>query len=412
MLKTHYLNPVYHSNVKTVFKLPEAVLRSEMLLMNIGAENDQSNNYYYQWLNGCLGLIDSVSLQVNGQPIDELTEAHSWLAFQQMRKSNEQNRSVEHNTVGTRWGFGVEKYDRGAGVNQALLGFKENEPLIRPQGVLAPERLGMLNLSRCLGLLRDSEMLPPMANVSVVIRWRTDAQNVFEGNTQANTAVVSKINEPSLFVNEVVDEKLTRELSNKAVQIPHFSMERDSVRVAAVVDGDESGTQLFRVSGFQNKFVRRCVLVNEFLKTVAGAGADRVVKHNDCSASMHDERWNLRVNNANLFTGRGVFSENRKLDTLADAWGPINILQSTQYDGLHQANNLLTGSNAENLRGRVSYGGCKVGQRINDLQIQYSRTGSTIPKDSMGTSEFTLACWAEVGKVVNVSHGRVNVAYA
>ena len=411
MLKTHQLNPSYHSNSKTIFRLPEAVLRSEMLLMNIGAENDQANTYYFQWLNGCLGLIDSVSLRANGQPIDELNEAHSWLAFQQMRKSNAQNRSVEHNTNGTRWGFGVEKYDRTAGVNKALLGFKEAEATIRPQGDLTPDRVGMLNLSRCLGLLRESEMLPPMSNLTLEIRWRTDAYNVYEGHTQA-TAVVSKVNEPSLIVNEVVDEKLSRELSTKAVQMPHFSMERDSVRVDAVADTIDSGNKYYRVNGFNSKFVRRCVLVNEFPKTVLNGGADIPIKENDCSASQHDERWNLRLNNADVFTGPGVFSENRKLDLVADAWGPINILQGTQYDGLYEAANFLQGSNAVNIQGRVSYGGCKLGQRVNDLQIQYRRVGSATPKNGIGTDAFTLACWGEVAKVVNVNRGRVNVAYA
>ena len=65
-----------------------------------------------------------------------------------------------------------------------------------------------------------------------------------------------------------------------------------------------------------------------------------------------------------------------------------------------------------NIQGRVSYGGCKLGQRVNDLQIQYRRVGSGTPKNDIGKDAFTLACWGEVAKVVNVNRGRVNVAYA
>ena len=406
-VKTNQLFPSYHSNRRSVFDLPKAVYLNTWRLTDIGSTTNNPQ-IFYQTNVGCNGLIQSITLYSNNQVIDQLRNAHSFLAFQQLRNANAENYGVEHFNSGTRFGFTVEKYSSVADVHKAILGFR-GDPFIQPG--TEPEQQGWLNLQRALGYLRADAVVPPVNGLRLVIEWRTDGQNVYRGNTQANTTVT--INEPRLIVDEIVDDKTLKDLANKSVSVPFVSMERDSV----LLDG--TGTKTYRLNGFQNKVCRRMLLVNELPPTqandVAAEKHVRDIKSSDASVSQHDETTQVRLNGGNVFPSSGIRNENHKLDMCSGAWGDINICQGFQFDGLDEVHNFLETSNAVNSAGRTSYGGWTVNDRVNDLEITYTRATSAVPKDGSGAadSQMTQACWAEVQKVMSCDKfGNVAVAYA
>lgn len=417
-VKTSQILANYHDNNQTIFHIPRKVFLNTMRLHNLGFTSNHTSEKT-QPTNGMGGLIQNIYLYANGNlPLGQSLNAHSMLSFNALRKSNAQNRNVESALTGCQWAFDIEKYDNSASILKAIIGFSLNDtstyPIVR-QGA-GVGNLGILPLMRCFGFLQRDSIIPPIESLRLVIQWRTDNPlNALRGNTPDDTVIT--VNQPILVVDEVMDSKVINAVSNKSITIPYMEYERDTVYVDVVADGVKQLESL-RFNGFNGKLVGRFILQNQFAPTTtATTGANRakqVIKADDGSVAMYKEVWNPRINGANKFLRNGVDSQNRKLDLLSQTYGDVLVPNGVQYSYMTTANDMFEGSDATNVKGRVSWGAWEENSRIESCEIIYERTGSTEAKiaDTMGSKAFNMSLYGEVHKVARISNGQVNISYA
>ena len=406
-IRTHQLFPQYHSSTRTEFRLEPKVYLNTFRLANI--QPHPSGPIHYQYLNGVGGLFQSITIFSGNTVIEESRNTHEWLAFNQLRSSNPVALDIEHSLSGTRWG-GWKVGPRND-ENVEMIEYGDTDPTVGPDDDPTDlTKAGTLSLQSALQFLKADDVVPLIPDLRIVIEWKTDS-DVFAG---VSAAITFSMEEPVLFADEVVGQKLLSSVTEKTnYRIPYYVMEFDRVRIGSVVNEavqDETVT----LRGFNGKSVRRMLVVN-VPESNAHHGITAIKK--DGSSSQTLEKFNFLVNGRNYFPQGGIDSENKKLSTLAYSWGTpnINIPQGIQFNELkNRETSFLRQSTVDNLRGMVSYFGMYLGQRISELQVVYSRTGRTsgTPEENNELLAFYMDVWCEVGRVLSVNNGRVQVSYA
>ena len=409
-IRTSVLFPVYHSASRTEFRLDNSkVYLNTWRLANI--QPKPSGPITYTPVVAAGALIQNITLFSGDTPIDESRRTHEYLAFEELRNSNAVNLDIGHETSGTHWGFKV-----GARNGQQIptIVYTDATPSVKPDNAAVPalSNSATLNLQKCLPYLAADDIVPAtkIPNLRLVITWRTGAgDNVFAG---ASAAITYSMQEPQLFVDEIISpEVLAKVAQQKSLSIPYFSLEQDRVIMPVATNG-QSRTDTIRINGFNNKSVRRMLLVN-VPSAIGNAGTDRM--KSDASEAQHSEKINFRLNGRNYFALGGIDSANKKLDALAFAWGPISIPQGCQYDNLAlaTADNFLS-ADVSYTQGHLSYGGFWLSDRVSDMEVVYTRYGRNAAAG--GTNQiaaFPMDIYAEVAKVLQVgANGRVTVSYA
>ena len=406
-IRTHQLFPQYHSSTRTEFRLEPKVYLNTFRLANI--QPHPSGPIHYQYLNGVGCLFQSITIFSGNTVIEESRNTHEWLAFNQLRSSNPVALDIEHSLSGTRWG-GWKLGPRND-EDVEMIEYGDTAPTVGPDDDPTDlTKAGTLSLQSALQFLKADDVVPLIPDLRIVIEWKTDS-DVFAGDSDD---ITFSMDEPVLFADEVVGQKLLSSVTEKTnYRIPYYVMEFDRVRIRSVVNEavqDETVT----LRGFNGKSVRRMLVVN-VPESNEHHGTDAIKK--DGSSSQTLEKFNFLVNGRNYFPQGGIDSENKKLSTLAYSWGTpnINIPQGIQFNELeNRETSFLRQSTVDNLRGMVSYFGMYLGQRISELQVVYSRTGRTsgTPEENNELLAFYMDVWCEVGRVLSVNSGRVQVSYA
>lgn len=395
--------PVYHSSERTVFELDNnEVYLSSFRLSNI--QPKPSGGASYQPLVGCLALFKSVTLYSGAIPVEEARNVSERMAFEQLRSSNQVALDLQHSLTGTIWGgWKVADYN-DEDVETIVYG--NDEATAKPDATGVITAGATVNLQSILGFLKSDPVCPAVPNMRIVIEWRTDdAHNVFRGDF----AGTYSIQEPVLFVDCVRSPALLKKVKQNSFKVPYYVNEYDRVRISAAAE-NEVQEDTIRLSAFRGKFVNRVLVVNvpEYL-----ASHEVTVLKKDASWAMKAEKWNIRVNGRNMFALNAVDSQQKKLSLLASTYGNINVPQGTQFwDLANLAESFLHDSSIDDFRGKVSYGGFVLGDRVSEMEIVYARTGE-------GAAEalnnyrlpFFLDVWGEVAKELSVSGNKVVVSY-
>ena len=399
---THQVNPHYHSNSQTEFRIDSKVWSPHFRLANIYPTLTTGTGEEYQYLNGVGSLIKNITLFHDNTPLDSVIEARNFLAFQEMTDNNMSgntnmvNSNVNHKLSNTRMGFSMVNHHNTTFVPEEnpRIAFVNSAVVIH--GQIQKEKSGVLDLRRCLRFLTSGRMInaKPL-RLRLVIEWETDPAKIFVGAVPVSFSM----DEPVLFLDEVVGGNFKNNYNYN-----YISMEWDRVRVPAVVAGVVSSAD-YRYNGFTGKMLRNVLLVNN-LNTKAA----RVIQG---SVAQLDEKFNVRLNGVNLFGGYGVDTPNKKLDYLGKVWRPVNHPQGTQwYELYNHIASLLNLSDVDYLTGRLSYGACRINDRVETLELHYERKGSADVGNDNGKDAFNLDCWAEVVRSINVRDGNVIVGYA
>ena len=400
-VKTKVIFPVYTSASRTEFRLENKVYLNTFRLANLQTKPDVSDVAYVP-LGGVTSAIQNIVLFSGNTPIDESRNSHEMLAFSELRNSNAVNLDIAHENTGTKWGFQVGP--RNANDIPTIV-FTDDSPSVKPDSSAVLSSAGTLNLQKVLPYLSADDIVPGslIPNLRLVIEWRTnEPNNVFSG---ASGGVNYEVQEPQLFVDEVVDPSILSKVnSQSSISIPYFSWEQDRVRIPLAVINTIQSANL-RINGFNNKSVRRMLMVN--IPEDVGT-SDAVLMKNDASVAMHEEVFNFRLNGRQMFALNGVNSENKKLDQVSYVFGSLNVPQGCQYDGLSAGDNFLS-DDVKKLQGHLSYGGFWMGYRISDLELQYKRYGRGAGNQ---LKAFYMDIYGEVSKQLVVKGGQVTVAYA
>jgi len=114
----------------------------------------------------------------------------------------------------------------------------------------------------------------------------------------------------------------------------------------------------------------------------------------------------------------GLTKPNEVLSYLVDTWGEQVVYpQANTTDVSTAMTNVISQANevsaSDDYRGAHSYFGLYLGERIDDLQIRYSRTGLQDTNTSVRptTDQLRVHVFAEVKKALQVNGGKYNVVY-
>lgn len=417
---TRILDPIFTSKNRCEFRLDRDTLySSDMRLLNVGIEQATAGKFYNMLL-GAEGVIQSIQLYDNNTMLSQILSATSWLGFSNLRKSNDTNistsKQLKHNALGF-LAQGNQTYTNGdANDNAIQLTIQQNDDS-------AMGGKAHMSLREVLPFLAAQATIPTnvFKRLRLVIEFKdqTELADLTNDGTQTGLSVITGL---QLVADELTgranpqDMKQREELMMNYRGVAWREVEHDSVHIPATgltADGVAVQTENFLVSGFNEKSLRRLLLVNTPVSGY-GAGTNAVARvGNAGSNTLYDGEVQVKVNGQNLFPGSGVKGANRRLAKLTDAYGPIDATILGNKAGSVYANNISdTLRNA--LGGRIDYTGMRVDRRINEMQIEVKRTGAygSADDNEILNTALTLNMYGEVDKGIVMDGMDYEVVYA
>ena len=202
--RTHIIDAISHSNNRSELRLdPGRVYSASLRLGNLGVSG--VNGKLYNALGGVYSLIKNIYLMNNSDILDQLYEAHNFLAFStSVSNENANNFSLWSHLNGNNNSYSIgHDHDEGDFV-------KENKVVVLPVLKNSLTLNGLLNLKRCFNLLSqfpddmlDTSVFP---NIRIVIEWRdrNEWASCFQGDTTGALATMNVL-QPQLFADEVLN---------------------------------------------------------------------------------------------------------------------------------------------------------------------------------------------------------------
>ncbi len=387
-VKTHIIDPVYNrSNFRAEYRLePNTIFLSNMRLIGLGAIGTGGDGSY-NGLVGSLGVIKQISLYDDNQLLDQLLQAPTFLGFKKYNTPNEVNMDLNADLIKNRSGNIIN--GNNAGANQ--VGRKVSE-FLRPNhnGELGQvENLtskGYLPLKDVFPLLRNLVSMDTSVfkNLKVIVEYNEDVDEYAKetNNTPYNTI------EAQLVADEIVGDVGKSKLGGfKGVS--YQSIEHDRVVIPKMVidsdygDGsvaplDGKQQQTLHINGFNNKTLGRMLIVkNPTLLANYKTGNNNLRQGKLMSVANNKEELQCRVNGSSILTGSGLSNINQRLGMLHDVWGKCSsypFCNGTAYTMINATNRNTQILGGHNDIGVLDYYGLNINDKIEDLQIDFSRT--------------------------------------
>lgn len=431
-IKTQYLQPHTFNSHMAEFKLDnDSCYFSNLRLANLGELRSDSGTY--NDMAGAYGCIRNIFLMSNGKTIDQLRQAHRYLAFTNLMNDNLHECCVLDREAKSQLGLSVDAS------NLSLAQYGANSNTTTTTGAAADTRkktLAYLPLHRCFPVLSAMASLDTgmdmFPNLTVRVEFETD--RTFEYNTTINTVSQQRL-EPVLIVDQVRDPAQRQQLRKAFQPVVWSSIEHDLVVIpdqiaesAALADAGTAKQEVQqKMMGFNDKYVSRIVFAKANANLALdkyGGGANTNGFGPYASKAGFLERFNLRVNGANLLPGRGLENKNAALQLLSDTYGSfgcapfdnqLSVGAETQENNtvVYAGVRIIQGNRQNEKVGQLSYYGMSIEDKVSDLQVDYERT---ILKDtdviqSRLSYGIGLHAFAEVRKSLTMEGGSMMVSY-
>lgn len=396
-IKTQVLNPRFHSNNRSEFRLEstDSVYLSNLRLLNVGVTVDgatATDRKSYNFLLGPSAVIRNLYLYDNQTLLDGIENFADYVAFLNYNNSNNDNCDVKKCLNHHRQGF---VYAREPNADEAL---NPNPPLVTefapvnaiPSTTFEATPKGYLNLKDYLPLLSKLELL----NTSVFKNLRIVIEYDVEG-VVVDSGVVTGVTIPQMVVDQILDPKVIAQAGLKAVVFN--GIERETVVLPESIQSAK-----FRLSGFNGKTVVS-LLVQKAPTTVP---SKRYGKH--CSVSLVNEIDQLVVNGANLFPGVGLATSAHRLSVLHDSFGVCNTIPGASSLSMYNANQFVEyAKDGDDVYDRISlqdYLGTLLGKKVSSLDLAIQRT--VVPAiDALYGQAITMNVFGEVTKAIVPTKG-------
>lgn len=431
-LKTTLIDSTYDkTNFRTEFKFDaNQVYLSNMRLANIGAvcNTDVGETFSYNFLVGSYGVIKQISLLDGNESLSNLVDFNRYNAFKSFTTKNDDNNSITKFLQVNNLGYVYTDVDT---VPPAI-------PLPPPQATLGKiERLnnagqllntedsttkGWLSLRDCIPFLSASQYVPTnvFKNLRLVIEYETNSQNFAKNAIQSFTTT-----EPFLIADMMVNSKVANQMMMEYKSLSWLDIETDRVvlpaltNVSGVLPNPVQEVK-FNVNGFNNKLVNRVVMCNQATSELTFKPNNNIneVFYTDFanigSMGMLNQSLQVIVNGSNLFT-EPVNTANKRLAMLVDNYGDATMPLGYAYtSGLKgETDNTSLVSKSLEILNNTDYSVFTLGgQRIQELVLEYKRTGQLNTTASVANQRFqrfnqqlNLVLYAEVQKTLVLGQG-------
>lgn len=280
-MQSQVLDPVTHSQLRTEFKLPASnAIFSDIRLGGVSAINTAAN-VTLNTASGYFSAIQTLSLQIAGQTVCELRNAHVYLAYKAASGSADDGDSAAE-----KLSFSVQRFmpylHRDAGdLGDTLINVGEMTIPRTP----ATAQSSHLYLKDCLPFLQAMPFLNTnmLGDVRIIVEYVYDLHNISPLTTGGEEAT-NVISRPYLmFESSVVDMGLSNTIEPTTKVIEFTAIESDMLQIPAVAD---AATQA--VSAQSRAFVGKSVSSVLFCKTTQ-AFADSNSGGMDASFAQKDE---------------------------------------------------------------------------------------------------------------------------
>ena len=429
-VKTWVLDPTIHNSSRTEFRLNPGVLASNLKLIDVGVYSsnivDRTTGVFYPSILGVLASIKKISLFSGSTMIDEIQELAAYGAVQHLRVSNQAqedlnrfellngfsftnsaNDAADQEEVGTLTTEGTHKdyvkcYQE---VTNAFNQYHNNQ--IQISSSESDGASGMLVLSNYLEFLRSVPVLPNIPNLRLIIEWNLTASDYYVDPSapSAVTPVFSPIR-PQLVYEEILGVPQQEGL----VKLPYLSAIVERFVVQSAADG-QTVSSSFRSGAFRNRFVKDLIMFNKVQTD------DDWLQKKERSVAQKGEKIQLVVNARKFLPDQGINQEAMKLQYFNDAIGGLNIplaaAMSSFQDALPIAPATATSRTFDSHTNVVAHNFSVTGVMINDvvdrLDIEYTRTGSTVASDQ--TAAFELLAFGRVNRLLELKDGVIRLSY-
>lgn len=417
MIRTNVIDPIYHSNARTELRLDVGkVYKGGLRLGNLGCSTvtiPADRFLLYNTTSGVLSLIKNIYLYDGNVLLDQLLEAHHMFAFRAIQNTdlvvddkNAFNFNMNQQLVALTNSYYVEQDPNGTDTRAKKLDANPMSYYNYAYSDSADTFTGWVNLTAHFEFLKNMQYTlnnssqsfidtNVFKNFRVVIEWRSAAElkSCFQGKS---TLVSADILRPQLYCDEVVGASLPQSIA----------FNYDVYELDKLVCGSSAGAGTIptkaRLNGFNGKFLKKLLLMNvDPAELTADANGDGI----KCDGSQcFNETLQLYINGEQLFDFNGIDSDSRRLTICSDAWGALNVPLGS-YGLMSQDLTPLLTQQVLDLKGRMSYTGCMVGQPITELQVEHKRV---VPGPA---SAFMMFVWGEVPKQISVSNGQYTIKY-
>lgn len=398
-IKTNLIDPVlFQSNRRAEFRFgKDQVLLSNMRVANIGITTPAA--YTPNKASGLMEVIKSITLYDGSQVLDQQLKFDMYSAFKNYNKDNSSNYNVNHFLNNAGMGYNVLNFDVIPDADTTFISSLFDPT---PTTTDANDTPSMwLDLKACLPMLQSVLYLPTsiFKNLRLVIEFN---DNVAPGQQTLT---------PLLIVDEMSDPSVKNQLLTQFKGADFVSVETDSLVVDAIYSGDATKTDsgnkpqsiTKQLKGFNNKILNKFFVVKQPSVASGGDTIRRLASH-----LYFNEADNVRINGRNLLVGNGIDTTAKSLSALTDTYGTCNsYLNYQSLTNSFNKSDLLNTPEADML-GNQDYRAFRVGERVLQLDYQFSRLGVYSTNDAVSNtlsnnSSTTLHFFGEVPKRLQVN---------
>lgn len=440
-IKTRYYDPVSSDQTHVEFRLDnDTGYYPNLRILHLGLLRAARENY--NDMAGVYGKIRNISLRSNGQVIDELRRANSYLAFLNSLKDNNHQRDQLSSEVKNNMALVVDSQLKN------LVGRKANPTKAAADAILGRQvALGYLPLNLCFPVLNSMSHLDTSLFRNLTVRIEFDSRPSFQVNSGHNVDAEVHPREV-LCADQIMDKEVISKLSSSFKGVVWNAVEHDSFIVDSQAGVADAGADTIEVVqnvqkkliGYNDKYISRILMMKNQPSASNNNGNASIGYGEYASKAQFKEAVNFMLNGRNLFTGKGLDNDAQKLMLLADTYGAgvIAPFDNLLCCGLEDQNTATIGARsilAEDLRtegkrpleanpdgtansqnqktGQYSYIGCAIEDRVRDLQVDYERTCLKDAQAQKAVSgQLNMNFYAEVRKQLQVMGGKFLVSYA
>ena len=422
-LKTEYFDPsifidknriIYNLSGHHLAYLPN--MRITDLAVTRSARNTKLNR-----LAGVYSLIKNARLLDGATELSALREANRFLGFKNQNQNRGYAMSVRNQLVGSAIGFEYCGEDR-----------KLRQAGYEPDGAGATKDASgtfTIDLREIFPILKSISHLPTdlFKNLRIEIEFENLSTPALDILVDANQD--GSVQRPLLAVDYLDNPMIVKKMEPALKTLGWLEIEEDSFfvsRVDATAGGSQDLAQVTneKSMGFQNKHVERLLIAKEIVDVQDGGGflntnIVRPAYGPLGSYAGFKESLQVRLNGKNILPREGLTKPNEALSYLVDTWGDCALYPEANTTDVGIAmNNIINEdgtivATADDFRGAHSYFGIYLGDRVQDLQINYERhtlhDTRTIVRPTNENTRVHIYC--EVKKALQVNGGKYNIVY-